>query len=613
MLTRPFSILLGLFLYVAAYPLENSTYNVTLHLSVSDNYTGRPLEEARATLYHRGQEVAHAVTGPQGDATLEYTITGLEVPGGLSSDLLAGQNYPNPFDAKTQIPLEVGKPQQVYVRIVNFHGQELAVGSKFLEKGDHTILLSLGHLPPGIYFAGITGIEPHVIRLVKTGRQEGEAGQAVSFIQGSLQTLYQPLPNKSGQPKSAETDYYLRITKERYSPSGVVVDIEQDDGSTFDFQLKRENAVVFKTTDKSGEPVDAVLQVAGEFFNLSVNPPDTLFMHAGTYAVSCEMDFFIPLDEEIEIKASDTSFVFHLEEVGAMLYVQEDPSNDLLFVADHKDGSSVYYHGLRDPGNDAGEGKSFKNSTGASIVYVTITHEDGSYSVVIFNDEYYPIKWITDDYIISVRRTSGEEFDPEKARISFFTNTEDTLTLNIKTGDLKELVNWMEKETGDDFHGIHEFLAEYSDNFEEIRQIALTEECAEGLYNRAAVAFSAAASAKAFSEFAGGTKKSVVAGQVVPKATIPVPPPVPIIGDLWRNLLNSIVSDLLTDRSGITIPIFVCRGSTKWYGFCQETYHLGPAVSPCLARCVAYMDCFVDICKPDVLNIQKALGYKSKY
>jgi hypothetical protein len=616
MLTRPLSIILALFLCIAAYPLEQVTQTVSLHLSVSDHFTGRPLEEARATLYHRGREVAHAITGPHGDATIEYIITGLDDPLSTSPGFIAGQNYPNPFDAQTHIPLEIGEPQHVFVRIVSLHGQELAVGSKFLEEGEHTLLLSLGHLPPGIYFAGIGGNESHIIRLLKTGSQEGEPRQAISFIQGSHQALDQALPKKSGHPKSADTDYYLRITKERYSPAGVAVDIDKDDGSIFGFQMKRNNAVIFRAMDESGEHVSAILQVSGEFFNLSVNAPDTLFMHAGTYTVSCEMDFVIPFDEIIQVKSVDTTLVFQLEEAEAMLYVQEDPSNDLLFVADHIDGYSVYYHGMRPSGNDPGGTKSVKNYTGPLVIYVTITHEDGTYSVVIFNDEFYPVKWITGDYIISVRRKPGEEFNPEKANISLFADrVEDTMTVDIKTGDLAELLDWMENETGEKLDGVRRFLSEYSDNFEHIIQMALTEGPDQALYNRAAAAFSAAASARAFSEFDGGTKKSGVADPVIftfkkiPKKKNPV--------SLSQGMLSCGINAHLArqrmDRSGITIPIFVCRGATKQEGVCQETYFFGTAVSPCIARCPVTMDCFVDICAPDVLNIQKALEYKSKY
>ncbi len=617
---RFYSVLWGLALCFSAYPLENSQESLTLNISVADNYTGMPLEEARATLYFRGEEVAYAITSQQGETVLMYTVTGLEDPRSPDASLMVGRHYPNPFENITDIPLEAAVPQNITVRIMSPHGQELVRESVFFDEGKHIMRLSLGHLPPGIYFAAITGIENHVVRLVKTGRKGGESGSAIRFIQVAYGFADLPRQKKAGDSKSwDQSDYYLRVTKDRYSSRGMMIDIARDDGSAMDFQLKRDNAIVFTALDESGEPIDAVLQVSGEFFNLSVNAPDTLFMHAGTYTVSCYMDFVIPFDEEIEIKASDTALIFQLKEAEAMLYMQDDPSSDLLFVADHIDGYSVYYHGLRDPVNDAGDGKTLKNFVGTFVIYNTITYKDGSKAVVIFNDDYYPIKWITDDYIIAVRRIGGEAFDPEKARISVFADgIEDTVTINIKTGDLAELVDWMETETNDNFDGAREFLAEYSDNFEEIRQMALTEESAEDLFNRAAVAFSAAASARAFSEFAGETQKSGIAGQVLPKFTRKIPslkPPTPtgVASGMLSCGLNAILRRGLMDRSGITIPIFVCRGSTAWQGVCQETYYFGPAVSPCIARCPVAMDCFVDICAPDVLNIQKALEYKSKY
>ena len=614
---RFLSVLLGLLPYFAAYPFENEQESLTLHISISDHYSGMPLEEAQAFLYYRGSEVAHAITDQQGEAVLVYTITGLEDPQNPGAGLLVGRHYPNPFENITDIPLEAAEPQNITVRIMNPQGQELVLGSRFLGEGKHIMRLSLGHLPPGIYFAVVTGIENHVVRLVKTGREAGESGRAVTFIQETSGMSGLSLPKKASDTKMwNESDYYLSVTKDRYSSRGMMIDIARDDGSVIDFQLKRYNEVVFKALDESGESVNAPLQVSGEFFNLSVNAPDTLFMHAGTYSVSCDMDFVIPFDEKIEIKASDTTLIFQLEEAEAMLYIQDDPSSDLLFVADHLDGYSVYYHGLRDSGNDSGDGKSVKNYTGALVIYVTITHEDGSYSVVIFNDEFYPIKWITDDYIISVRRTVGEEFNTEKARISLFAGrVEDTMTINIKTGDLAELLDWMENETGEKFDGTRRFLSEYSDSFEEITQMALKEGPDQHLYNRAAAAFSAAASARAFSEFAGDTKKSGIDDQAILKFTdIPKKKnPVNLSKGMIKCGINAYLARQRMDRSGITIPIYVCRGATKQEGTCQETYFFGTAVSPCIARCPVTMDCFVDICAPDVLNIQKALEYNSKY
>jgi hypothetical protein len=620
MTTKHFSVLLGLLLFFATYPTLIAQESLTLHISVSDHYSGMPLDEAQAALYYRGSEVAHAITDQQGKAVLMYTVTGLKDPESPGTGLLVGQLYPNPFENITEIPLEVTEPQNISVRIINSHGQELLVGSMFLDEGKHIMRLSLGHLPPGIYFAAVTGTENHVVRLVKTGREGGESGTAIRFIQGSYGITNLPHQKKANELKSwDQSDYYLRVTKDRYSSDGMMIDIARDDGSGMNFHLKRYNAVVFKALDEAGELVNAPLQVSGEYFNLTVNAPDTLLIHAGKYEVSCEMDFIIPLDEEIVIKASDTTVIFHLEETEAMLYVQDDPSNDLLFVADHIDGFSVYYHGLRDPEDDAGGGKSFNNFTGAFVIYVTITHEDGSYSVVIFNDEYYPIKWITDDYIISVRRVGGEKFDPEKARISVFTNTEDTMTVNIKTGDLAELVEWLENATGDNFDGARQFLSEYADSFEEITRRALTEDTAEGMYNRVAMAFSTVASAKAFSEIAGKIKKNGIDGQEGAKFEPKFVPnlknknPLSISKGMMKCGLNAWLARQRMDRSGITIPIFVCRGATKQEGECQETYYFGPAVSPCIARCPATMDCFIDICAPDVLNIQKALEYNSNY
>ncbi len=100
--------------------------------------------------------------------------------GGLSSSGLTGitdckttlnQNFPNPFDGKTSIPLSLNSASLVRLDIADMNGRIIAspfLG--FLEKGTHEIIFDGNFLPPGVYLCRMTTHEglTGVIRMLKT-------------------------------------------------------------------------------------------------------------------------------------------------------------------------------------------------------------------------------------------------------------------------------------------------------------------------------------------------------------------------------------------------------------------------------------------------------------
>ncbi len=674
-------LIICLLFNVYSYQL-NADESRTISVTVYDHYTENPLEGALAMLYYRGQEMAHAYTDEDGKALLEYTVTGIHWPGVPESSLITGYSYPNPFESESAVPLHLSEPQTVHLRLVSLTGHELASRKQHLEPGSHAIHLSLGHLLPGIYFLNIRGNESKTLRLIKTGLAQGGPGRSISFQPDHTSAAHEKI--FSGETgffeKSIDSEYSVMVSKQRYTARSVMVDIEKD--TILEFPLKRLNEVVFSATDEHGEEATTKLQVTGELFNLAIITPDTLYMHAGDYTVRCNEDFVEPLEEQISISATDTSFVFQIESVDAMLFVGDDPEDDLLFVVDHIDGYSVYYHGVREPPGDPEKGNDGKwyDTPGIRVAYLTITHEDGTQSVVIFNEEYYPIRWLTDHYLISVRRMPGqEEFNPEAASMSIYPNLggdkdimgsssdpgysaseslipstglwdeapddlysgtaipahppmtfshtkqmEDTTTMNIRVGDLYALLTWIDGEMGFVHEYAWEFLNNYSDDFDEIRQVASTGGPDQDLYIRAAIAFSSAATARAYAEALAENKKQDLSGRdgwandmkfpFTPRIVPPLKPPTPtgLASGMLGCMLWAEFHRRRMDRSGITIPVLVCRGATAWKGLCMNDFFLSTTIN-CVVQCPVTLDCFIDICAPDVLNIEYVLKMQSGY
>ncbi len=662
--------------------LLNAGESRTISVIVYDHWTERPLGGALAMLYHRGQEIAEAYTDEDGKALLEYTVTGIHRPEVQGSSLITGYIYPNPFVSESTVPLYLSEPQTVHVRLVSLTGHELVSRKQHLEPGSYSIQLSTGHLLPGIYFLNIMGNESKTLRLIKAGLAQGGPGRSISFQPDYTSAAHETL-SRGGDgisEQSAESEYSVMVSKQRYTARSVLVDIDKD--TILEFPLKRLNEVVFAATGDEGEEATTKLQVTGELFNLSIITPDTLYMHAGNYTVRCNEDFVEPLEEQIAISATDTSFVFQIESVNAMLFVGDDPEDDLLFVVDHVDGYSIYYHGVREPPGEPEKGNdgNWYETPGIRVAYLTITHADGTQSVVIFNEEYYPIRWLTDHYLISVRRRPDQEvFDPEAAAMSIYSNLsgdkeivgslsdpgygpseplipstrlwnespddlhahtkhpghlpvpyshtkqmEDTITMNISVGDLYALLTWIDGEMGIVHEYAWKFLQDYSDDFDEICQVASVEGPDQDLYIRAAIAFSAAATARAYADALTENDKQDLTDQdgwgkdmqwpFIPRPVPTLKPPTPpsLASGMLGCMLWAEFHRRRMDRSGITIPVLVCRGATAWKGMCMNDFFLSTTIN-CVVQCPVTLDCFIDICAPDVMNIQSVLEIQSEY
>ena len=106
-------------------PAITSTDEPLLEITVSDDYTGRPLQAARVTIYSFGDEIGSGETDAQGRVMFAMP-TGSEEPELIPSALSLSRNYPNPFQTETRVDIGVPEEQAITATLYNILGQRIA-------------------------------------------------------------------------------------------------------------------------------------------------------------------------------------------------------------------------------------------------------------------------------------------------------------------------------------------------------------------------------------------------------------------------------------------------------------------------------------------------------
>ena len=71
----------------------------------------------------------------------------------VNNDYVLGQNFPNPFNGKTNISFEIPNDTYVSLKVYNMLGIEIAeLVQKKYSQGKHTIEFDSSNLSKGIYF-----------------------------------------------------------------------------------------------------------------------------------------------------------------------------------------------------------------------------------------------------------------------------------------------------------------------------------------------------------------------------------------------------------------------------------------------------------------------------
>ncbi len=596
---------------------------VIIQAIISDQYTDVPIELAYAELFHDDELLASGYSDSQGHVELNYMATGVALEPDHHNAFSVGFSYPNPFVSSTSIDLTIDKPQVVYADVYNAYGQLMASANDFLSPGTYTLKLSVPHLTPGIYFLTVRAdkTRARTIELLKTGEKGGSPRQIISFgpdysQPNHVETVFWE-DKKPHANKQLGGDYTLRVQKDRYGTREHYFEPGRD--TTLTVPLSRQNKVALMTVDDQNDTLAANLLISGHFFHLEITAPDTLIMPSGIFSAKSKIGFIIPFEKEFEIPSVDTTIILRVEKAGAIVYTTENPNSELLFAAETEHGTTSFYYGMKEDADKILNRKGLNNErTGMAITHVTVRHPDNTTTTLIYNELYYPIMWINHKYVIGLRRLDGA-FDPERtSHLFIYDNKEDTATINIRPGNLYELLDWLELQTGKSHDSARQFLDQYANTFDVIQQRAMTENPDQGIYMRAAIAFSTMAALKAFEGIEGKQYSSTVLGyyEITPPFTTPSPDKSPWGTDILTDALANSIAQYLGlfdwDKTGPVVNIYLCRGASKYYNICNYAFFTG-TVSHCLSICKASMDCFTDICRPDVMNVNQALNALTRY
>lgn len=78
-------------------------------------------------------------------------------------DFIVGNNYPNPFSGTTSFNLQIEKPEQIAIRLLNIQGAVVAEYNNLFQTGTHSMKITTGRA--GIYYAEVS--TPNTIRTIK--------------------------------------------------------------------------------------------------------------------------------------------------------------------------------------------------------------------------------------------------------------------------------------------------------------------------------------------------------------------------------------------------------------------------------------------------------------
>ncbi len=103
------------------------------------------INESAGIIYYRIKQINK-------DGSVVYSSTVKVGQGKIDDPVIVEQNFPNPFNPKTSIILEITEPTEVEINIYSLEGREIMTLHKgLLEKGQHRFNFDGTELPSGIY------------------------------------------------------------------------------------------------------------------------------------------------------------------------------------------------------------------------------------------------------------------------------------------------------------------------------------------------------------------------------------------------------------------------------------------------------------------------------
>jgi hypothetical protein len=222
----------------------------SIDVYVYDTHTGNPIESAYVTFLYNGQVIDSSFTDVTGIAKFSITLTNVRETEDLPNSISLSNNYPNPFNDNTSVEMKIPEAQTISTSVYNILGQSVASEQIHLSSGNYRLNLSLGHLPPGIYFLQIGDRKSRAVKIIKMGKTLHYPGPMISISPSNHQ-------NRALLSKVTEDEYILKAVKYQYTEFEI------------SFKLYGNSEIVVPLTHINNQPfIETVVDIDGNIYQV---------------------------------------------------------------------------------------------------------------------------------------------------------------------------------------------------------------------------------------------------------------------------------------------------------------------------------------------------------
>jgi hypothetical protein len=280
-------------------------------------------------------------------------------------------------------------------------------------------------------------------------------------------------------------------------------------------------------------------------------------------------------------------------------------SRDLLFSFRYP-GHDTHYYGT-------------KSGDRMEPTHVVFSARNGSTGILIVNEDFLPIQWIMPGASVSVRRGNTSQPLDEQAALHFFATTEQAHTsLNVRLGDLRQVLDRAEALVGQTFPAARAFLLSTTSSPTTLLNRARTAGDDQPRLIAAAIAFRAAASLIAMAGAGPGVQALTAPATGAAALLSPVSGAV----NLATTMLTPLLGDILDKQFGPGRPlapndpavhVLLCQGATRMEPICHYVFFINEGrPEPCVSFCKTSMGCFTNICQPMTISARDARNARDR-
>jgi hypothetical protein len=218
-MTMKLKVTVFFFIFIFSGTINLAAQETAFEVFVYDKDTNEPVDSALLCVLSGDVVIDSAYTDINGMAIIYLHTTGTNEPAGMPSSISLSHNYPNPFREDTNVEFGVPEAQTVTVTVYNILGQRVATENIQFAAGYHTLNMSLGHLPTGVYLLRVGDKETEAVKLTKLGSVFNRSGPVFSVSPGSPRNTAMTLGKVMGD------EFTLRTEKDIYNVHDTLITI----------------------------------------------------------------------------------------------------------------------------------------------------------------------------------------------------------------------------------------------------------------------------------------------------------------------------------------------------------------------------------------------------